>query len=212
MYPMVACTARIDYLILGHPTPCNYFTDHKNLIYILLPGAADKRSYVDMLHRWSLRLQKLNIAVRHIEGTRNVFVGVLSRWGNERSLTGVQLPETHSSITKPVVRKLATESNEFDEGHVAVEQKVRRETSRSIKAVKAAQEAKEYLKDLDDAGIGIFSHLFSKKWRPVSEAEVRKAQRGSGLLTPDEEKLVQQNIKFIVKREGEDMDTGDSSS
>eukprot|EP00924_Labyrinthula_sp_SR-Ha-C_P003577 maker-scaffold_53-augustus-gene-1.22-mRNA-1 protein AED:0.44 eAED:0.44 QI:0/0/0/0.5/0/0/2/0/1183 len=202
MYPMIACTARIDYLILGHPTPCNYFTDHKNLVYILSPTAADKRSYVDRLHRWSLRLQRFNVAVRHIEGTRNVFADMLSRRGNESSLKEVQLPGEPAAAEGNIARREGEEETKPEAGDIEVEQNVRRITRKSMKLAKNNQEAKEYLKELYGYRIGLFSPLFKEKWKPISEAEVRREQRSSSKLKPEEERLFKERKGYILRKKG----------
>eukprot|EP00924_Labyrinthula_sp_SR-Ha-C_P012481 snap_masked-scaffold_10-processed-gene-8.24-mRNA-1 protein AED:0.45 eAED:0.46 QI:0/-1/0/1/-1/1/1/0/1717 len=82
LYPMLEVITKLDFLVYGHPRPVKFLTDHRNLAFILKPGATPNKSHVDRLHRWALRFQEADIEVSHLPGEVNLFADMLSRWGN----------------------------------------------------------------------------------------------------------------------------------
>ena len=60
--------------LLGTPKPFEVLTDHKNLEYFRKPQKLNGRQA-----RWYLRLQEYNYTLRHIPGTTNSKVDILSR-------------------------------------------------------------------------------------------------------------------------------------
>eukprot|EP00924_Labyrinthula_sp_SR-Ha-C_P001300 augustus_masked-scaffold_7-processed-gene-19.103-mRNA-1 protein AED:1.00 eAED:1.00 QI:0/0/0/0/1/1/3/0/604 len=79
---MLEVITKLDFLVYGNPRPVKFLTDHRNLAFILKPGAMPNKSHVDRLHRWVLRFQEADIEVSHLPGEVNLFADMLSRWGN----------------------------------------------------------------------------------------------------------------------------------
>ena len=59
-------------------------TDHRNLLYIFNPqgfAASVPKPTADRLERWAVLLRCFDYEINHIEGPRNVWADLLSRWG-----------------------------------------------------------------------------------------------------------------------------------
>ena len=60
------------------------YTDHRNLQYIFNPTgfvSSVPKPTADRLERWAMLLRCYDYKIHHIEGTRNVWADLLSRWG-----------------------------------------------------------------------------------------------------------------------------------
>lgn len=73
---------RMDYILWG-PNPVRIFTDHKNLLYVFAPLALrpnPPRYVLGKVHRWAINLSRFSFVIEHIDGTKNVFAVLLTRW------------------------------------------------------------------------------------------------------------------------------------
>eukprot|EP00924_Labyrinthula_sp_SR-Ha-C_P006998 augustus_masked-scaffold_8-processed-gene-6.62-mRNA-1 protein AED:0.40 eAED:0.40 QI:0/-1/0/1/-1/1/1/0/1501 len=181
LYPLLVIGERLDYMILGHPKPTNFYTDHKNLVYILDPQQADNRSYADRLHRWGLRLQRYNVLVHHIEGERNVFADLLSRWGNEHAIEGL-------------------DGEALNHSQLQLVRAVRSKRSRARKLLKdKVKEGIKWWEKFESGRISIFSPLYEGSWKQLSEEEVLEAQKSSPNITEAEKTEIERG-GGMVKR------------
>ena len=61
MYPVMHSFKRVPYMVLGHRSRINIFTDHKNIINVLNPISGPNSAYLDGLTRWGLIIQQVDI-------------------------------------------------------------------------------------------------------------------------------------------------------
>ena len=85
-FPLIVGLERLDFLLLGHPSPVAAYTDHKNLVSILRPTWSPSKSYATRLFRWAMALQQLDLFVHHVAGEENHLADLLSRWGRGQTL------------------------------------------------------------------------------------------------------------------------------
>ncbi len=77
---------KLDYLFYDD-APAHVFTDHRNFtlclcpLVVVVPGL--RRHTVGKVLRWALSLSKVPYVIEHIEGERNVFADILTRWLRE---------------------------------------------------------------------------------------------------------------------------------
>lgn len=79
-FPIIWACVHLEYLLLcgrGFRLYC----DHKNLIYIFDPSVELKRHIRGRLQRWPLALAGLPYVIEHLDGDRNDWLDLLSRWG-----------------------------------------------------------------------------------------------------------------------------------
>ena len=80
---------RLEYLLI-RDKGFKIFADHKNLLFLFDPSYRPtnlKKFTVAKLERWSLRLHALPFSIEHIDGVKNVWADLLSRWGAKKPLT-----------------------------------------------------------------------------------------------------------------------------
>lgn len=73
---------KVDYLFLNEQ-PVHVFTDHRNLLFVFAPLAMEPtlgRHVVTKVQRWALFLSRFENAIEHIDGSKNVFADILTRW------------------------------------------------------------------------------------------------------------------------------------
>ena len=73
---------KMDYLFFGD-NPTHVFTDHRNLLFVFAPLAFEPalgRHIVAKVQRWALFLSRFDYLIEHIDGARNVFADILTRW------------------------------------------------------------------------------------------------------------------------------------
>lgn len=69
--------------ILYNDKPTHVFTDHRNLLFVFAPLALEPalgRHVVNKVQRWALYLSQFPYVIEHVEGERNVFADILTRW------------------------------------------------------------------------------------------------------------------------------------
>lgn len=73
---------RLDYLFYSDK-PTHVFTDHRNLLFVFSPLVLEPalgRHVVNKVQRWALYLSQFPYVIEHIEGNRNIFADILTRW------------------------------------------------------------------------------------------------------------------------------------
>jgi hypothetical protein len=82
-YAIVETCQRLEYMLLSEKG-FRLFTDHRNLRYIFSPekgGGVLHRHTAAKLQRWSVIMRSFTYDVEFVEGERNVWADLLSRWG-----------------------------------------------------------------------------------------------------------------------------------
>ena len=73
---------KLDYLFCDDQ-PTHVFTDHRNLLFIFAPVALEPalgRHIVGKVQRWALYLSRFTYVIEHVDGEKNVFADILTRW------------------------------------------------------------------------------------------------------------------------------------
>ena len=85
---LVACE-RFKYII-ARRRPFNIYTDSKNLEYIYDPTAKYKlsKTTAGRLARWAVRMSDFQYNVYHIDGDKNIWSDLMSRWGSGYDVAG----------------------------------------------------------------------------------------------------------------------------
>ena len=79
-YPIIHVIARLGWLVFGHEKGVTVFSDHKNIIYVLRPHWGTNKNNLSKLMTWALLLQSAHFNIRHIDGSKNVFADIITRW------------------------------------------------------------------------------------------------------------------------------------
>ncbi|KAE8909796.1 hypothetical protein PF003_g6179 [Phytophthora fragariae] len=78
-YPIVHACISLDY-ILEREGGFKAFCDHSNLIQKISPSEDVKKHTRGKLLRWALRISCLRYTIEHIDGERNLWADIVSRW------------------------------------------------------------------------------------------------------------------------------------
>ncbi|GMF38684.1 unnamed protein product [Phytophthora fragariaefolia] len=78
-YPVVRVCVSLDY-ILEREGGFKAFCDHSNLIQIFSPSESVMKHTRGKLLRWALRISCLRYTIEHIDGERNLWADIVSRW------------------------------------------------------------------------------------------------------------------------------------
>ncbi|POM67205.1 Hypothetical protein PHPALM_16832 [Phytophthora palmivora] len=78
-YPVVKACVSLDY-ILEREQGFKVFCDHSNLIQIFSPSESIKKHTRGKLLRWASRISCLLYTIEHIDGERNLWADIISRW------------------------------------------------------------------------------------------------------------------------------------
>ncbi|GMF36941.1 unnamed protein product [Phytophthora fragariaefolia] len=78
-YPVVRACVSLDY-ILEREGGFKAFCYHSNLIQIFSPSESVKKHTRGKLLRWALRISCLRYPIEHIDGKRNLWADIVSRW------------------------------------------------------------------------------------------------------------------------------------
>eukprot|EP00924_Labyrinthula_sp_SR-Ha-C_P010310 augustus_masked-scaffold_23-processed-gene-2.61-mRNA-1 protein AED:1.00 eAED:1.00 QI:0/0/0/0/1/1/5/0/1049 len=81
IYPIIELMKRYRFILYGHQTPIELYTDHKNLIYLMTPKKDMKAAAFGRVQRWILTIQELVTVLHHLPGETNVLADLLTRWG-----------------------------------------------------------------------------------------------------------------------------------
>ena len=105
---------KLDYLFLGSQD-VHVFTDHKNLLYVFAPCAlapVTGNHVVSKVQRWALYLSRFNYNKEHIDGNKNIFADILTRWGRGHRSYRVKNPRVCSLLT--MNEQLVPSANEIE--------------------------------------------------------------------------------------------------
>lgn len=64
-------------------TDVRIFTDHRNLLFVYAPAAFDVnigRHVISKVQRWAIFLSRFKFSIEHIDGIKNTFADILTRW------------------------------------------------------------------------------------------------------------------------------------
>lgn len=81
-YAIVKVFDKMDYALWGTAN-VHVFTDHRNLLFVFAPLAlrpSAPRYVLSKVHRWAIHLSRFDFNIEHIEGSKNVFADLLTRW------------------------------------------------------------------------------------------------------------------------------------
>eukprot|EP00924_Labyrinthula_sp_SR-Ha-C_P014518 maker-scaffold_34-augustus-gene-0.59-mRNA-1 protein AED:0.45 eAED:0.46 QI:0/0/0/0.5/0.66/0.5/4/0/1472 len=81
IYPIIKLMKRYRFILYGHQTPIELYTDHKNLIYLMTPKKDMKAAAFGRVQRLILTIQEFVTVLHHLPGETNVLADLLTRWG-----------------------------------------------------------------------------------------------------------------------------------
>ena len=58
--------------------PVHVYTDHRNLLYIIVPSAG--RYVMSKVQRWATYLSRFEYVLEHVDGDQNIFADIITRW------------------------------------------------------------------------------------------------------------------------------------
>lgn len=73
---------KLDYLFMCSNS-VHVFTGHRNLLFVFVPSAFEPalgRHIVSKVQRWALFLSRFQYTIEQIDGSRNTFANMLTRW------------------------------------------------------------------------------------------------------------------------------------
>jgi hypothetical protein len=83
-YPIVTACDKLTYLLL-RPKGFRIYCDHRNLIHVFAPSVEVKKHVRGKLLRWAMKFTEYRYTIEHIDGVKNVWADMVSRWaGCER--------------------------------------------------------------------------------------------------------------------------------
>lgn len=91
---------KLDYLMLGEQS-VHVFTDHRNLLYVFAPCAlipTTGRHIVSKVQRWAMYLSRFKYVIEHIDGERNIFADILTRWTRGYRLNEIPVLKIQSLV------------------------------------------------------------------------------------------------------------------
>ncbi|POM64292.1 Hypothetical protein PHPALM_20207 [Phytophthora palmivora] len=113
-FAIVESAKRLEYLLL-RPGGFHLFTDHRNLVYMFNPTATDgamQRYQADKLQRWAMTMTSYRYVIEHVRGSDNVWVDMLSRWGNTEHCASAAVAAVKQVVVVPPISPL--ENGDFD--------------------------------------------------------------------------------------------------
>ncbi|TMW59220.1 hypothetical protein Poli38472_007365 [Pythium oligandrum] len=103
-YPIVTACDKLSYLLM-RPRGFRMHCDHRNLIHVFAPSVEVKKHVRGKLLRWAMRLMEYRYTIEHIDGAKNVWADMVSRWAAQREPSSV----TIKRITRKRARQEASE-------------------------------------------------------------------------------------------------------
>lgn len=82
VYEMVKTSGKMGY-VFWRPQPVHSFTDHRKFLYVLALSELRPNSPRNVLwkvHRWSIHFSRFEFFINRIDGTKNIFADMLTRW------------------------------------------------------------------------------------------------------------------------------------
>ena len=98
-YAVVESARRLRHVICGQKG-FRLYTDHKNLVFLYGKSDSGKIAGRGRLERWALEMQQYRFDIEHIEGEKNVWADLLSRWGASGNDHVVKLAAKASKVRK----------------------------------------------------------------------------------------------------------------
>jgi hypothetical protein len=95
-FPIVTACDKLTYLLL-RPKGFRMYCDHRNLIHVFAPAHEVKKHVRGKLLRWAMKLTEHRYEIEHIEGVKNVWADMVSRWAGTN--------RTNNAAVKSVRRK-----------------------------------------------------------------------------------------------------------
>lgn len=110
-FAIVKVFDKLDFVLWGR-NQVHVFTDHRNLLFVFAPLALRPnapRYVLSKVHRWAIHLSRFDFNIEHIDGVKNVFADLLTRWakghrqsqkacGNIRALYKSIVPPANETI------------------------------------------------------------------------------------------------------------------
>ena len=81
-FAIVYSVERLDFMLI-RVKAFHVMTDHRNLIFIFASNTHLKQATRHKISRWALSLNSFNYKIKHIEGEKNIWADLLSRWGQQ---------------------------------------------------------------------------------------------------------------------------------
>lgn len=81
-FSIVKVFDKLDFVLWGN-NDVHVFTDHRNLLFVFAPLALRPnapRYVLSKVHRWAIHLSRFDFSIEHIDGVKNVFADLLTRW------------------------------------------------------------------------------------------------------------------------------------
>lgn len=78
-YPIITACDKLSYLLM-RPKGFRMYCDHRNLIHVFAPAQEIKKHVRGKLLRCSMKLMEYRFSIEHIEGVKNVWADMISRW------------------------------------------------------------------------------------------------------------------------------------
>jgi transposase InsO family protein len=170
-YPIVAAVNRLEYL-LQRTRPFTILTDHRNLIYIMSPERSPhaKRATIDRVHRWALQLRPFNYVIEHVDGEKNLWADLLSRWARAAELDARQgrIVSVSAVCTDDITGYLAA-LEDTDRGWPDLDE-IRRE-QRDARRANGEEQSRAKLQW--DAQRRLWVNINGRVWIPTKELQLR---------------------------------------
>lgn len=116
-YAIVETCVRLEYMLL-RPGGFTLYTDHRNLTYIFDPHKACpgiQRHTAAKVQRWALTLAAFEYEVEFVQGPKNLWADLLSRWGASEEADTKAWPKVQVNTRRVLLVPLnPTEAKDFD--------------------------------------------------------------------------------------------------
>ncbi|KAE9169427.1 hypothetical protein PF004_g28182 [Phytophthora fragariae] len=110
-YPIVKACADLDYMLVREGGFHGY-CDHSNMVKLFSPDHEVKQHARGKLQRWALTLVGYRYVIHHIAGENNLWVDILSRWGQPADATAGTTLAVKRVTIRSALRKLRTSTGE----------------------------------------------------------------------------------------------------
>eukprot|EP00924_Labyrinthula_sp_SR-Ha-C_P007842 maker-scaffold_28-snap-gene-4.90-mRNA-1 protein AED:0.29 eAED:0.34 QI:0/0/0/1/0/0/2/0/1181 len=107
--PIIRTFNKLSYFLPFHPTAVQVYTDHLNLKAILQGGSKINHGNLNRLQRWMVILQHVLVDIHYVDGDRNIFEDMLTRWaapageGNVATVQIVRMGALNAGKEVPVL-------------------------------------------------------------------------------------------------------------
>lgn len=97
--------SKLDFMLLDEH-PIHVFTDHRNLLFVFSPTSFEPavgRHVISKVQRWAIFLSQFNYVIEHIDGERNVFADILTRWARGYRNNSVYTSQVNSLVLEQLI-------------------------------------------------------------------------------------------------------------